>query len=58
MPTPDERTPEVEHQYHRYRGSEIPWYVHTLWVSFWLLAAAYVVLYLLPVLPQELRSPP
>ncbi len=55
---PGERTPEAEIQNHRYVGNEIPWYVHALWVLFWVFAIAYVFAYLFPALREELLSPP
>jgi hypothetical protein len=50
--------PESESRFHRYRGNEIPWYVHLLWVSYWVLAIYYVVRYLFPVIQGELSNPP
>jgi len=58
MNTPEKDSPEAEHQNHRYIGHEVPWYVHLLWVSFWIVAIAYVVRFLVPALQGELRSPP
>lgn len=51
-------SPEAEHQNHRYLGYEVPWYVHIMWLCFWLFAISYVLLYLFPVIQGELRSPP
>ena len=58
MSTLDHRPPQVENQYHRYLGSQIPWYVHLLWLTFWGLALYYVARYLFPIIQPELISPP
>jgi hypothetical protein len=58
MADPIQSTPEAEHKHHRYVGSKIPWFIHVLWVSFWLLAIYYVLTYLFPALQSEFRSPP
>jgi hypothetical protein len=58
MATIDERSAEAEHQNHRYRGAHIPWFVHLLWISFWLFAAGYVLYYLFPAFQAEVISPP
>ena len=49
---------EAEHRFHSYEGSAIPWYVRVLWIGFWVIAAFYVLTYLLPILPKELADPP
>jgi hypothetical protein len=41
-----------------YQGYQIPWYVHLVWISFWLLAAYYVLVYLFPAMRAELLTPP
>jgi hypothetical protein len=58
MSAPEMTTPETENRSHRYVGNAIPWYVHVMWVSFWLLAVFYVLRYLLPALQREFLSPP
>jgi hypothetical protein len=55
---PVDGSPEKEHENHNYRSSEIPWYVHLLWVSFWIFAVCYLVIYVLPQMQSELLSPP
>jgi len=57
--TPDEeRSPEAEHQHHRYVGNRIPWYVHLIWLTFWALAVGYILAYQFPALRREFLSPP
>jgi hypothetical protein len=58
MINPEERSAEAEHQEHRYVGSRIPWFVHLLWVLFWVFAVLYTFIYLFPALQKELLSPP
>ncbi|HMP04650.1 MAG TPA: hypothetical protein PKC45_19350, partial [Gemmatales bacterium] len=48
----------AEGQYHDYEGYHIPWYVHLIWISFWLLTAYYTISYLLPAMRSELLTPP
>lgn len=55
VPTADA---ETEHQNHHYTGNRIPWYVHLLWVSYWVFAIAYAVKYFVPDLQVEMISPP
>jgi len=55
---PEPTTPEQEHQFHHYRGNEIPWYVRMIWVGFWIFAVYYVITNLFPILQVELISPP
>jgi hypothetical protein len=55
---PDKSAAEVEHQNHRYVGNDVPWYVHALWVLFWIFTIAYVLIYLVPALRTELLAPP
>jgi hypothetical protein len=54
----DNPPPEEENKNHRYLGSDIPWYVHVMWVIFWLFAITYTLVYLLPKLQPEILSPP
>jgi hypothetical protein len=57
-PEPAPGTPENEGRFHRYRSSRVPWYVHVLWLLFWVFAVAYVLRYLLPAIKVEFLSPP
>ncbi len=54
---PEDRSPEAELQNHRYEGNEIPWYVHALWVLFWVFAVAYTLVYVFPAIREGLGSP-
>ena len=56
--TPEKDTPEAEQQNHRYIGNEVPWYIHVLWLLFWVFTIGYVLSYLVPALRTELLSPP
>jgi hypothetical protein len=58
MSTPEKDSPEVEHQNHSYIGHHVPWYIHVLWICFWIFAISYAIRFLLPVIQGELRSPP
>jgi hypothetical protein len=58
LPSPEESTAEVEHRFHHYSGNRIPWYVHLVWVSFWVFVVYYAITYLFPALRIELVSPP
>ena len=49
---------DAEHQYHKYVGNRIPWYVRLIWIGFWCFAVYYVVRYLFPDLQTELLTPP
>lgn len=51
-------TAEEENRFHYYVGSQIPWYVHLIWVLFWTFSVYYAVSNLLPSLQTELLSPP
>jgi hypothetical protein len=55
---PDPTLTEEEGRHHTYVGAEIPWYVHLLWLAFWIFAIYYVLRYLFPTVAQELPSPP
>jgi hypothetical protein len=60
-PTTSEPAPgtaEAEGRYHRYWGSRIPWFVHLLWILFWIFAVAYVARYLLPAIKTAFPSSP
>lgn len=58
MNTPEYLPPEVEHQQHAYTTNRIPWYVHVIWVLFWIFAVSYVVTYLLPAIQKEFLAAP
>ncbi|GIW92526.1 MAG: hypothetical protein KatS3mg110_0567 [Pirellulaceae bacterium] len=49
---------QTEQQHHRYAGNTIPWYVHLIWISFWIFAVYYTLRFLVPALRIELNSPP
>lgn len=51
-------SPESERQYHYYASHTIPWYVHVLWVSFWIFAIGYMLVYALPSVGPEIANPP
>ncbi len=51
-------SPQEEGRFHSYRTNIIPWYVHLLWVAFWIGSIAYVLRYLIPAMQVELTSPP
>lgn len=55
---PDESAAEVEHQFHHYTGNRIPWYVHLVWVLFWVFAVYYGLTYVFPLLRLEMLSRP
>jgi hypothetical protein len=58
MATPENTSAEAEHKNHRYVGTDIPWYVHVLWISFWAFAIVYILSFLFPAIQRELVSPP
>ena len=61
MSAADNTPPETENQYHTYVTHRVPWFIHVLWVGFWILAIWYVLTYLFPIIPSEIRnvkSPP
>jgi hypothetical protein len=49
---------EEERKRLRYRGSHIPWFVHCIWIIFWVIAIGYVLTYLFPAIRTEFLSPP
>lgn len=49
---------QEEEQFHTYEGTKIPWYVHVLWVGFWIGAISYTLIYIIPAMKTELLSPP
>lgn len=56
-PEPHGTSAPSEHQFHRYVGNRIPWYVRVMWLGFWTFAIYYVVQYLFPALRLELLTP-
>jgi hypothetical protein len=54
----DKTTPEQENVFHHYTGNAIPWFVRGIWILFGIYAIAYVIVWLLPALQNELLSPP
>lgn len=54
----DSQSAEVEHREHRYVGNAIPWYVHVLWLVFWIFALSYIFTYLVPAMRREILAPP
>lgn len=58
MPTDEITSAQEEGRHHTYAGYTIPWYVHLLWISFWLLCVYYVLAYLVPALRTEIVNPP
>jgi hypothetical protein len=57
-PKPENTTPEEENKNHTYTTNRIPWYVHVIWVTFWVLAITYVLVYQFPVVRKEFLNPP
>ncbi len=51
-------TPQEEKRYHHYTGNAIPWFVHLMWIGFWLLAITYSIKYVLTTIPSEMTNPP
>jgi len=47
----------IEHGYHRYSGSRIPWYVRLIWLLYWVFAVYYMITYLFPAMRLELLTP-
>lgn len=54
----EQTTAQDDQRFHDYTGSTVPWFVHLLWVVFWIFSAYYVLRYLLPALATEIVSPP
>lgn len=55
---PDQSSPEQEHAFHYYRGNEIPWYIRTIWLGFWIFTVYYIIRYFFPAMQVELVLPP
>ncbi|TXT37640.1 MAG: hypothetical protein FD138_605 [Planctomycetota bacterium] len=58
MTQPENQSPEVESRFHHYISNKIPWYVHLMWVLFWIFVVSYVLTNFLPALKIELVTPP
>lgn len=58
MAEPEIASPETERRYHFYSSHVIPWYIHAIWISFWLFAIAYMLTNALPALRTEVINPP
>jgi hypothetical protein len=56
--TGDQHSPEAEGRYHRYFTNRIPWYVHLLWLGFWMLAVGYVLSFLFPAIREAFPARP
>jgi len=54
----EQTSAETEHRWHSYVGHRIPWYVRLMWLSFWVFAVYYTIVYLFPTLQMEIVSPP
>lgn len=50
--------PEVERRRLTYATHDLPWYIHVLWVSFWVFAIWYLSVNMIPAMRLELASPP
>lgn len=58
MQPPENTSPAEENQFHTYVTHRVPWFVHVLWLCFWILAIWYVLAYQFPIIPTEIQSPP
>lgn len=57
-PSVSEGSAATEHRFHDYVGNDIPWYVRTIWIGFWIFAVVYTIRYLLPAMQVELLERP
>jgi hypothetical protein len=57
-PPVEQTSPEAEAKFHHYRSHEIPWYVHLIWVCFWLFCFWYILAFVFPEMRVELLTPP
>jgi hypothetical protein len=48
--TPADTTPEQENRYHTYVGSQIPWFLHLMWILFWGYVITYFLVWLIPAI--------
>lgn len=53
---PENAAPEVENKFHDYVTHRVPWFVHLLWVCFWALAIWYVLSFLFPSIPVDVKK--
>ena len=51
-------SPEAEGQHHTFVTHRIPWFVHLLWVVYWVMSISYILYYQFPVIQRELMNPP
>jgi hypothetical protein len=58
IPKPENTPPEEENKNHTYVTNRIPWFVHLIWVTYWILAISYVLSYQFPVIRTEILNPP
>jgi hypothetical protein len=58
LTTVEDLPPEIENQNHTYRTHRIHWFVHVIWVGFWLMAIFYVLYWQFPIIPLEIKNPP
>jgi hypothetical protein len=55
---PEDLPPEEENKNHTFVTNRIPWFVHVIWVTFWILAIIYIVTYQFPAIRTEFLNPP
>lgn len=58
MTTSEQPKPDGEEKYHNYVTNKIPWFVHVMWVIFWILAIGYLLTWFVPSLQREILNPP
>jgi hypothetical protein len=58
MDKPEYKTVEEESRYHHYTGNTIPWFIHLMWLLFWVFSIIYLIRFMLPALQVELVTPP
>jgi hypothetical protein len=57
-PSAPAHSAEGEHRHHNYITARIPWYVHIIWLTFWVVAVRYIWIYLIPSMQREIANPP
>jgi hypothetical protein len=55
---PEDPPPQEENKNHTFVTHRIPWYVHLIWVTYWLLAISYILYFQFPALRSEILNPP
>ncbi|ADV61157.1 hypothetical protein Isop_0564 [Isosphaera pallida ATCC 43644] len=50
--------PEKESRFLNYTSNAIPWYIHLIWVAYWVFVLAYVITWMVPAMQKEMVSPP